>query len=293
MCSDVRDEAESQEWRAQTANACQKLVGETKKGCLQFLLHPKEELNHPADHCFERIPPRYRDKAVGYLSKRRALFEALHPRHQQIAVHLREYANMVSWSQVTCSKRTSRQSPPNMLQNMFSFEALLAVSLIMDELICTMVGSKPEVDIASADLLQVPDVAGELKMSRMERRRAFLKARKRNQRKSMASQSGGTKCQDSAPGGIKRKSAKRKRDDMSESSVDWDTDSDAPSNQQQDGRVQVTEVGTREESAEAGTTKQRSAEAGTSKQQSAEVGIMEQPRSTRLGTSSLKRVKYM
>lgn len=95
------------------------------------------------------------------------------------------------------------------------------------------------------------------------------------------------------------KSAKRKRDDLSESSVDWDTDSDAPSNQQQDGRVQVTDVGTREENAEAGAMEQHSAEFGITKPPSSTYrepapagNERNRQRSTCLGTSSLKRVKY-
>lgn len=69
----------------------------------------------------------------------------------------------------------------------------------MDELVCTMVGSKPEVDIASTDLLQVPDAAGEPK-TRLARLRAQKK--NKNEKNSVAPQRGGPKRQDSAPEGV-------------------------------------------------------------------------------------------
>ena len=69
----------------------------------------------------------------------------------------------------------------------------------MDELICTMVGSKPEVDIASTDLLQVPHAAGEPNTHLAHLR---AKNKKRNGRKSIDPQRGGPKGQGSAPEGV-------------------------------------------------------------------------------------------
>jgi hypothetical protein len=45
-------------------------------------------------------------------TKSRQLFESLHPRYQEIVVHLREYANVVSWSQVPASKTLLQKTGP-------------------------------------------------------------------------------------------------------------------------------------------------------------------------------------
>lgn len=82
------------------------------------------------DHCGDAVRKPFYDTAVASLTRSRQLLEALHPRHQKMAVHLREYANVVSWSQVASppSLQPDPVPPPDGLQNMFSFEALVAVS---------------------------------------------------------------------------------------------------------------------------------------------------------------------
>ena len=47
LCSCLREEVATKEWRAQTADASQKLMSASQTGWLRFLLHAPEELHHP------------------------------------------------------------------------------------------------------------------------------------------------------------------------------------------------------------------------------------------------------
>lgn len=85
------------------------------------------------DYCVDPPAPEFYNTTVAAHSKSRQLFEALHPRHQEVVVHLREYANLVAWSQATPHTQRGRKGrrvvpPQDVLQNMFSSEALAAVS---------------------------------------------------------------------------------------------------------------------------------------------------------------------
>jgi hypothetical protein len=81
------------------------------------------------DLCVDRAADEFYDTTVTSHTKSPQLFESLHPRYQQIVVHLREYANVVSWSQVPASKTLSQKQAPGKLQNRFLFYALVAVSV--------------------------------------------------------------------------------------------------------------------------------------------------------------------
>lgn len=48
VCSCLREEVASKQWRAQTAEASQKIMCASKTGWLNFLLHAPAELNHPS-----------------------------------------------------------------------------------------------------------------------------------------------------------------------------------------------------------------------------------------------------
>jgi hypothetical protein len=83
------------------------------------------------DFSVDRRRSEFYDVTVGSHTRSRQLFESLHPRHQDMIVHLREYANIVSWSQATTAKSVKENrsaQAPDRLQNMFSFDALIAVS---------------------------------------------------------------------------------------------------------------------------------------------------------------------
>ena len=156
----------------------------------------------------------------------------LHPRHQAMAVHLREYANLVAWSRAgahTKFCKKSSASDPDILQNMFSFESLVAVStfppsvcnhktgrgmawsltrttcirthgavpgagVIMDEFMCAMAGaSSQEADVVPALLAQAP-VAQAHKESRVQylqrKDKEYRASKHRGKRKSSASHCG-------------------------------------------------------------------------------------------------------
>ena len=77
---------------------------------------------------------------------------------------------------------------------------------------------------------------------------------------------------------------------MSENSVDWDTESDVPSDpESHEVKEQVAVVVTREQSTEVGTSAQIRGANDTAVPAGSDG---QRQRSTRLSTSSLKRVKY-
>lgn len=86
------------------------------------------------DHIECRDARKEHPRCRAYLNSTRKLYESFPSEQQQVLLQLREYSDILSWSQATPLFETESSKiprPPNVLQNMFSMEALLALGVLL------------------------------------------------------------------------------------------------------------------------------------------------------------------
>lgn len=104
-----------------------------------FRVAPQTEFCGPDLDKLQEFLPEVAARRAHLARSAHSAFEKLHPTQQDVLLRLKQYANVVSWSQVTCaahhvdsSKDEAEQVPPwNSLERIFSPDAMLAVGVFL------------------------------------------------------------------------------------------------------------------------------------------------------------------